>query len=558
MLVPLVGLYCCSCEERSVVAAKPLRPSDFRFERHDTIGSADADDDAFLADCFVDSGDLAFLRDFKDNRRIILGNTGTGKTALLSRLKEIGERVVEVQPEQLALGYVSNSTILDFISRLGVDLDVFFRLLWRHVFAVELLKQRFDIRDDGEGVGASSRLLGWFKGPKFRRAIEYLEKWGRNFWEDTEKRVKEITRTLEDKVDAAVKAKFPTIDLAVADISRLTEQQKYEIVHRAQRIVNEAQVRQLADIPDLLNAALDDPQKRYYIVIDRLDVNWVDDNIRHRLIRALIETIRDLFKVTRVKIIIALRVDLIERVFSRTRDSGFQQEKYESLYLTLDWQEEQLTTLMDARIANLVRRRYTKQRVTHRDILPQKIGTESGLQYILSRTMMRPRDVILFVNQCIQKASGNSTIGASMVREAEGEYSRLRLRSLADEWYGDYPNLLTAADLLKGFPRTFRVDAITHNRCADICLALTLSGAENDWFLVAAKEVVYGNMDPREFCRAAILVCYKVGLVGLRLDSSEAVQWSRGARRSVSSAEVADDTRVAVHKAFWRVLGIRE
>src|SRR5439155_5384911 len=122
------------------------KPEKYRLKRLDNVGAADAaDDKLFLDKCFVDTGDLDALLDCSDPRRIVLGRTGSGKSALLIRLSETKERVIEVKPESLALAYISNSTILKFFSELGVKLDIFFCLLWRHVFTVEILKHHFHI-----------------------------------------------------------------------------------------------------------------------------------------------------------------------------------------------------------------------------------------------------------------------------------------------------------------------------------------------------------------------------------------------------------------------------
>lgn len=60
----------------------------FRFRRHAVIGNPDAEaDGSFLEDCFLDaSGRLQLLRDVADQRSILSGRTGAGKTALLQRL----------------------------------------------------------------------------------------------------------------------------------------------------------------------------------------------------------------------------------------------------------------------------------------------------------------------------------------------------------------------------------------------------------------------------------------------------------------------------------------
>jgi len=74
----------------------------FRFRRHSYIGAADAEEDhEFLSECFIDSGDLETLADCKKPQRIILGRTGTGKTALLTRLIETKSTIV-IKPETLS------------------------------------------------------------------------------------------------------------------------------------------------------------------------------------------------------------------------------------------------------------------------------------------------------------------------------------------------------------------------------------------------------------------------------------------------------------------------
>ena len=80
------------------------KPGKFRFRKLDTIGAAAAEEDtAFLEKCFVDTGDLRQLHDSTNPRRIVVGRTGSGKTALLIRLMETEGRAIEVRPESLAL-----------------------------------------------------------------------------------------------------------------------------------------------------------------------------------------------------------------------------------------------------------------------------------------------------------------------------------------------------------------------------------------------------------------------------------------------------------------------
>lgn len=529
----------------------------FVFQKPDRIGYADAEEDyEFLLRCFVNTGDLDVLRDTTDPRRIIIGRTGAGKTALIQQLIAGEERVIPIPPESLALAYVSNSDILRFVAELGVNLDTFFKLLWRHVFAVEIIRLHFSVKDEESQNGVFATIRSLFRTQKHAKALAYLEKWGRSFWEDTDYRIKEVTTTLERDLKGAIgSAKFP-VTFNIEGARHLTEEQRQDVVQRSRNVINEVQIRELSYVIDLIADILHDPQKRYYLVIDRLDENWVDDQIRYTLIRALIETARDFNKIRNAKVVIALRIDLLERVFRLTRGPGFQEEKYEDLYLELAWTSDQLTEVIDQRISYLVSHRYTSGGVTHQQLFPSDVDGKPVMDWILERTLMRPRDAIAFVNEAIGQAVGRSRITVKMMRDAEGHYSRGRLRSLADEWVADFPNLIRFAELLKGRPAQFRISDLSDNDCESFCLEVAVERLAPCPLMSFAVAVAEGNLSSRVARNAFTEFFYKVGLVGVKLEKFETFVWASRGRRSVSSAELGDETRIAVNPPFWRTLGI--
>lgn len=119
--------------------------SDFRFRRMDTIRAARAEEDIeFLKTSFVETEEYEVLKDQADIRQIVLGRTGSGKSALFERLKiDEASRFISIDPHGLALMYVSNSSVIKYFSDLGVNLTPFYKLLWRHVLTVELLRKHF-------------------------------------------------------------------------------------------------------------------------------------------------------------------------------------------------------------------------------------------------------------------------------------------------------------------------------------------------------------------------------------------------------------------------------
>ncbi|PQO30024.1 ATPase [Blastopirellula marina] len=351
----------------------PRKSNKFRFKKNATIGAPAAEEDAFfLEKCFVDTGDLEVLRDCENPKRLIIGRTGAGKTALLMRLQETEEHVITVSPFNLSVEFVSNSNVIRFFSELGVKLDLFYKLLWRHVFTVEILREKYAIHSRADQQRFWQSLPDIFKRDKRKKeALDYLKKHGESFFKETEERVKEATRKTESDLRASISGVLPNIDFSVGSARKLSDEQKVEVCHRGQEVVNQVKVRDLNEMFNLLTEGiLTDKQQKFYVVIDGLDEHWIDDSIRFHLIRALIDTIREFQKVRTVKIVACLRTDLIERVFRYTRASGLQEEKMKGLYLHLHWTREELIQLVNQRVQYLVRDAFTNSEVTCLDILP--------------------------------------------------------------------------------------------------------------------------------------------------------------------------------------------
>lgn len=272
----------------------------------------------------------------------------------------------------------------------------------------------------------------------------------------------------------------------------------------------------------------------------------------------MIETVRDFLRVRNIKIIVALRTDLIERVFRFTRDPGFQEEKYRSLFLTIKWTDKQLKELLDKRVTYLVRQTYTKQPVGYKDLLPSDIDKKPAIVYMIERTLMRPRELIEFFNDCIEQAESCPTINKSMLLTAEGNYSEKRLRSLQDEWFVDYPTLVEFSSILRKKPRQFKLQDLENNEIQDFCLDYAIKYTDkNDVLSTQAKNAAEGMISILSFLAFAFHVFYRTGIVGLKTESFESTQWSYKGPSTIAADTIDFNTRVEIHTTFRRVLGIR-
>ena len=528
------------------------------FRRNSSIGAMDAEsDEKYLKDCFLNTGDLDVLLDCEDPKRIVVGRVGAGKSTLLAKLKESHANAFEIRPEELSLNFVSNSDIIQFFESVGVKLDLFYQLLWKHVFVVELLKRRYRITER-EPIGYRNFLRDIFeRDDAKRRALEYLEQWGDKFWQDTEFRVRDFTTKLEQKLSGAIDAKYGPIAVSASGAKALSEEIRAEIVHKAQNIVNSNQVRELAEIVNLLaDNVFADLMNRYYVVIDRLDDSWVDEAVRYKLIRALIETIRTFQRVRAVKIVVAMREDLLRRVFDQTRDAGFQEEKYESLFLRIRWKKPQLRTILDLRIGKLVREQYTQKSVAFDDVFRSEVRNESAIDYVVDRSLNRPRDVISFVNCCIELCEGKEYVPPSTIQDAEKKYSDGRLRSLADEWHAEYPSLMVYAALLRGRQASFRYSEIAEQQFQSFMNDAFIELADGDPVKRMISEYLESKRSLNSCLTQILKILYTTSIIGIKPQATDKTTWSHLEGRGVSEGQYKGSSSIHVHKMIWRALDI--
>lgn len=529
----------------------------FSIKANTSIGrSAAEDDSSTLHECFVTTDLLADVLDTSSSKSIILGRTGSGKSAAIMYIKKKETNIIEIKPENLALNYISNSDIISFFEKLGLKLDNFYQLLWRHVLCVELLNFYFHKKNKDK-----FRLKNWLyelveDSSSKKKAIEYLEKWGTSFWADTEERIKEITENLENELAAGTSIDIEKIKCQLSSRYHMSSEEKTEIIYKAQKVINSVQLQNLSEVMSIINENIFDKQKeRYFILIDRLDEGWVDDQTRYKLIRALIETVKKFRTIQNVKIVIALRVDLLERVYNHTRDSGFQEEKYEDLNINVRWTKDKLVELVERRIFLSMTREYDRDDLRFRSLFPDKVGKEEIEEFLTSRTMMRPRDIISFVNLIFRQAEGRDAITESIVREAEGLYSERRLRALCDEWIVDHKYLNIYCDTLKNKSIRFSLLDITDEDIEEFCIGLIENDdSEVDYMTEWAKRS-FASSDWKLTRNELLRTLYKIGVVGIKLESHYPFMFIQDDQSELSSSQIETASRFQVHPMLWRALG---
>lgn len=544
------------------------KPAKVTFKQDWNVGSASAEqDDAFLESCFVDTGLLPQLVDTSCNKSVVLGRVGAGKSALLKEvLRRNPNNSIQIDPQEFSLRYISSSNTLQFVSELGVKLDPVFQALWKHVLCVELIRLRYQVFTSSDSANFWGRLLsGVTFNESKRKALEYFSQFGgTDFWQATEVRVREITRRIEEGIENSIGGKAKILDLSQKGSTKLTSEEKDQITSNVKRFLDSIHMSSLQQVIGMLaEEEFAKKDRRYYVVIDDLDTQWADDDLRYRLIRALIEVIKRFRSIRSVKIIVALRTDLLSTVLDATRDSGFQEEKFEDFFLRVRWSDTQLKDMIGARINELVRHKYSRTKtVAFYDIFPRQVRKLDTLTYVLKRTMRRPRDLIMFVNQCFHEASGRTEITPSIIQNAEIPYSTGRSKSLQQEWHDIYPQLGVHLEFLKHLRSRTVVKEIAPAHINGSVLALAeFDDKTGDPVSLAGLAIFRsGNeiTNPGQalaYLRTLIAALFRVGAVGIKRPPSGRFTWNDEAS-APTLAEVLDlDTVIAIHPMLYGALG---
>jgi hypothetical protein len=533
------------------------------FRRSINIGAADAEaDNAFLDDCFVDTGDIATLMDCSNSQCIVVGRTGAGKTALLRELKLRAEHSIELSPENMALSYIANSKAIAFYEEAGVHMEILYKAMWQHVLVIELLKLKYDVKNDERREDMFARLFRMFSSDHAKtQAMEYVQTYGGTFWRETAERTKGIVERVETELKASAKVDVSKISLGAEGAQKLSVEERGDVVMIGERAVSQLQLEKLNGALKLLREdVFADDENNYFVVIDRLDEDWVKEPMKLKLIRALIEAVRSLRQVSNVKIVFSLRDDLLHSVLEKTASPGFQREKFTSLYLRMRWTRQQILELLDKRISSLFRRQYTKDNVTLSDILPgNQVHQRKMADYIIDRTFMRPREAIVLVNECISQADGESRITKSIILQAEGIYSGGRMDALVDEWGREFPQLRHYLEPFRRTSMPMRVSELNKDAFEPMCLKILefdKAGAD-PLYPYVIQFYIDGTMDRLAFVRCWLEKLYRFGAVGVKPNSYYPRMWSFEHEQSLPTDLIDDETSVDVHKAFWREYGIK-
>lgn len=532
------------------------------------VGQLDAESDIkFLSECYVDNGIIEILVDTDSSEAIILGRTGAGKTASLITVHNSIDKEYSklLDLENVFLRYIDNSNIIKFLTDNDVNLDLFYKYLWRHILTVEFLKLKYPhLEDKNKFFQFINDLKDLIRRPEEKIALNYLETWSDKYWVETVENIEEIVKSFSEDISGEFEAGFFDNKLSLSATQNLSEEQKIQVKHRAQRIVNNLQISQLSKVIELMDKhVFNDIKKPYYLLIDKLDENWVSIEVKYSLIKGLIEEIKHFRKISNVKILVSLRVDLYQLTLEKTRSSGFQEDKLLSIIYNLKWTDKLLKEIVDKRISFLFKHQYTNANINFEDLFPSTNSRNGDAwQYLLQRTFWRPRDILHFVNYCLSQSVEKNLVEWSAIYRAEKEYSKDRLKGLYEEWYDIYPSLQYMTYVLSSTKEIVSIEDLHQALSEDEILNLYQNFKKNEINDEVAS-IIYNFIDENIYHKNdvtfEILSCfYRSGIIGISDNLPDSFDWSFRHSSHKSNFECSQSKWIKVHKMFHQALHIEQ
>ena len=474
------------------------------------LGHLDALQDSELLDYFVPTKE--FQDAIQGTRTFFIGRRGSGKSANFQAIKaEIAESPsivsVEISPDDFQFERISG-----YLER---DLDLtnpklIFSSIWNYILYSEMLKS----------VAESTDRLYFSPDDRTRNSL-------RQVYEDARD-------DLELDFGSRVVSVLERVIAADGDLSGSERQSRAEGAVKSLRAY---------DLGRRLHEFATEESLTFFIVADDLDKHW-RPNTRES-IDLLIGLIAEVSKMQRffgrhLKVVLFLREDIYDVL------AQYDEDLPKRDILRMEWTTANLKHLVAERIAIQADQPNDNDEETWQAIFPEPVKNMPAVDYILSRSLPRPRDVINLCQKAIDQAqrNGHSYVTAEDVLDGEVQFSASLFDAVSSEFKGLYPHL---EDVL-----------IEYGSIAD-----KIPWSEFEYITdnaIQSKREILASWVGMEGATPITLaeVLFRIGLIGLSREWASTVHFSNGHSFSETWGLVSPTPTVHIHPAFIQFLDISE
>lgn len=479
-----------------------------------SFGSPAAERDDDLFDCFVSINSFKNIK--QGQRSILLGNRGSGKSALFKKLKheeeQKGNLVISLAPEEYSYEMLCKIMVKENAgawAKYGA-----YAAAWKYLIYVLIMKQ-VNKRGVRLKTGAASKIYNYLRDNHVNiesnpigTLISYL---------------KRLEGIKIGTIEANLKVKQLQALYKLEEISFL--------------------------IPELESLC---QKEKVYVLIDELDKGWDNSEDAKAFVAGLFQAAISINQHSEnIRVLISLRKELYDNIPELYEDA----QKVRDLIEIIEWEEPDLLELITKRINKSIPEvnrlsEEEKWNMVFAEILDYR--KTKSFNYIIDRSLYRPREVMSFCNMIRDKAielQRNCPINYEVIAESEYVYSESRLQDIAAEYRFQYPGLLTVFETFRGGSYNFSREELEEHILRIVCGELAIHADAERWCK---------NADP-EFL---IETLWKVGFL-----RAQAVGGLKARRRSGSSylgphqisiLNLRSIQRFHVHPMFRSFLSMKE
>lgn len=323
------------------------------------------------------------------------------------------------------------------------------------------------------------------------------------------------------KVGHAAKGKYASESLEFArSISKELNRTSKDIVENVAEILQkikvkvgtlgdlglqlEKELRNVADVDSLEHhlIAITNSNAKFVIMVDDLDLGWDNSDLSNNLLLGLLSASSYIQSIaTNIHVIIYLREDVYSILMEKTQHS----DKYRNIE-RIRWSTEGLTSILSRRI------RYNFNKA-HEDIgdgdpfkkvFPSTIGTHYTENWVVERTLSRPRELIQLARFYTEDISGDIP-DDKILKSCEITYSSWKLDDLCTEYSNQYPGLSSIFSLWKTKFFRYKYHLARDSIDEMIFTIFDESTVNEEWF---------NKLSSKADFRGFLNILYEIGFIG--------------------------------------------
>lgn len=463
------------------------------------LGDVRAEQDHAMLDvAFYDWQDYKILFEAED-RFVVVGRRGTGKSALTYKLKkewiEKKTFVIVIAPEEEdVIGLrAAASRYGSSLSRIRAAI----KTGWRYALVMEI----------------ADRLESYYK----------------------------TQRTIIDSpLHAPLRAWRSLGDNIIARLKRTLNQSIVEGEAPEESISELAQRLKVNDLTAQLDSILQSLTKKVMVLVDRLDEGYESDDIGIGIVNGILYGSEELkHRIGNVRTILFLRDNIFRAIQELDQDFT---RNVEGSVLRLHWDVQELFYLVCRRIKTARNLNIESDVKIWNSVTANELHGREGFNRCLKLTLYRPRDLISLMNTAFYNAlkQERTTIVPADIEASARHISELRFDDLRKEYSSVFPGIVDVTRAIGSQGATIdvqRAREIINQLAADI-----------------QNPVAYQHLKILSTPDEVLKALYGIGFIGITDKATGNTLFSHDGKKSEHSFD--DSTNFLVHPCYWQALGI--